>query len=424
MKQKILIIPSFLPYPLNTGGNIGVFEMINYFREKYDLSLIVSDFSGKITPAFIELKALWPDVDIYVFKRTFLQRVSNSLFYKLQKLFYKFFKKRYFQNTIWYQDESNLVENAFNYTEHFSDRTFVNYVNDIIKSKTFDLIQVEFYGNISLPVFLKSNCPIIFIHHELRFVRKEREFVIIAPDDKYLKAMLAQMKAYEIEMLKNYDKVVLLSEVDKIILSPYLPEHLLYVSPLGIKKKTQNVANENYSFNNTLSFLGGGVHYPNRDGLIWFIENGVPLLKDKLPAIKLQIIGQWDSDFRAKYESDDIKFPGFVENLDEALVNSIMIVPVRIGSGIRMKIIEAVNLGIPFVTTSVGVEGLDFRDKTDCFIADDICQFVESIIDLISNVELQTSFIKNAQAQSKELFSFEIAMRKRQELYNSILSDK
>ena len=421
MKQKILIISSYLPYPLNTGGNIGVFEMINHFREKYDLSLLVSGSSGKITPALNELKALWPDVDIYVFKRTFWQRVPNSLFYRLQKVFYKVFKKRYFRETTWCRNESDLVENAFNYTSHISDRIFANYANDIIEAKEFDLIQVEFYGNISLPIFLKADCPVIFIHHELNFVRAEREFATIAPDDKYLKAMLAQIKAYEIEVLKNYDKVVLLSEIDKNILSPHLPEQLLYVSPLGIKKKTQHVAGENYSFNNTLSFLGGGIHYPNRDGLIWFLENCFPELKTELPAIKLQIIGQWEREFISKYESEDIKFLGFVESLNETLVNSIMIVPIRIGSGIRMKILEAVNLGIPFVTTSVGVEGLDFLNNEDCFIMDSPNKFVQSLELLIDNPDIQIRFIKSARKRMVELCSYEKAIEKRQTLYDSLI---
>ena len=418
--KKILIISSFIPYPYNAGGHIGVFEMINHFREKYDLSLVVPCINKEDISSYKELKALWPDVNIYIFQKTFLQRITNSFFYKLQKIFYLAFKKRYFRDSIWHHDKSGIVENIFNYTEHISDRLFANYVNDIIQSDQFDLVQVEFYGNISLPVFLKQTCPVAFIHHELRFVKSEREVATIAPDDKFLKGMLAQLKSYEIEMLKNYNRIVLMSEIDKNILSPYLPENLLYVSPSGIKIRGKNTGTENYVFNNILTFLGGENHYPNIDGLVWFMENCFSLLLQQHPSIKLHIIGKWGHEFISKYESEKIRFLGFVENLDEALLNSIMIVPVRIGSGIRMKIIDGINAGIPFVTTTIGVEGWDFRNNMDCFIADTPEEYVRCLSQLITDKQMQNLFIRNSQIRLKELYSFDKAMEKRQKLYDSI----
>ena len=420
MMKKILIILDYLPYPPTSGGNIGVFEMINHFRKVHQITITFLSYKQNDKKNTVSLKQRWPDVEIIPFTRSFKERILNSLYYRIQHIFYKFTCSHFFsgitQDKLFY----NLVENMFAPTKQLCDRYFLNYINNnILKKKPYDLIQVEFYNNISAPVFLKSTCPVIFIHHELRFVRDKRIISIVAPENKILRTMNAQLKAYEMEMLKNFDKVVLLSEIDKNALSPYLSENLLYVSPLGIKKE-QNPNSKTFVFNNTITFLGAEEHFPNKDGLTWFLKNCFPLLKQKCPAIKLHVIGKWNKEFISKYECEDIKFFGFVEDLDNALSNSIMIVPIRIGSGIRMKIIDSINTGIPFVTTTIGVEGWDFRNNIDCFIADSANEYVSCLLQLISDEQLQNLFIQNSQIRFDELYSFEKAIKKRQELYDNI----
>lgn len=421
-EKNILIISSCLPYPLSSGGNIGVFEMINHFRKKQQITFTFLSYKKNDKKNVAVLKQLWPDVEILPFNRSFKQRILNSLYYKAQHFFYKFTCSHFFSEITQNKSFYKLVENMSPPTRHLCDRYFLRHINNhILKKKSYDLIQAEFYNNISSPVFLKSTCPIIFIHHELRFVRDERIISTVATENKLLRTINAQIKTYEIEMLKNFNKVVLLSEIDKNALSSYLPESLLYVSPLGIKKG-QNTNPKTFVFNNTIIFLGSGEHYPNRDGLTWFLENCFPLLMQKCPTIKLQIIGKWDNEFISIYEREGIKFLGFAENLDKALSNNIMIVPVRIGSGIRMKIIDCINAGIPFVTTTIGVEGWDFRNNIDCFIADSPEEYVDRLSQLIFDKQLQDLFIQNSQNRLNELYSFEKAMKRRQELYDEIFN--
>lgn len=403
---------------------MGVFEMINHFRTKYQITFTFPAYGNKEEKHISELKQLWPEVEILPFKRTFRKSICNKLYYKIQHFFYRFTCKRFFSDLPWGNPPSVLIENASVLTEHLGDRDFYHYINSLFEKSRFDLIQAEFYSNIAIAAFLNVSCPIIFIHHELRFIKNKREFSIIAPDDKLLGTMISLQKTYETEMLKHFCKVVLLSETDKKALQPDLPEDMLFVSPLGIRIKEKERKNRSFIFNNTLTFLGGEMHFPNKDGLVWFLDECFPLLKKEIPALQIHIIGTWSSDFISKYSLfENIKFLGFVENLDDVLSNTIMIVPIRIGSGIRMKILEAINYGIPFVTTSIGVEGLDFRNGIDCIIANDAHQLVKDTLNLISDIELQSSYIKNSQDRLKELYSFEGAIIKRQQLYDSLLNN-
>ena len=112
---------------------------------------------------------------------------------------------------------------------------------------------------------------------------------------------------------------------------------------------------------------------------------------------------------------------GFVDDLESAIQNTIMIVPITIGSGIRMKILEAANLGIPFVSTSVGAEGIPVLSGRHCLLADDPSDFVDAILQLKDH-EKRAMFIQNAHQLIETNYSLEALRRNRRALYASIFN--
>lgn len=122
--------------------------------------------------------------------------------------------------------------------------------------------------------------------------------------------------------------------------------------------------------------------------------------------------------FETKYPG--VRFLGYVEVLSDALKDSIMIVPITIGSGIRMKILEACSNGIPFVSTTVGAEGIPVVDGRHCYIADDPQIFVQDIIKLQS-ADIQKQFVANCHSMIDELYSMDALKCNREEIYRSVL---
>ena len=100
-----------------------------------------------------------------------------------------------------------------------------------------------------------------------------------------------------------------------------------------------------------------------------------------------------------------------------------MIVPITIGSGIRMKILEASSLGVPFVSTSVGAEGLPVENGKNCFIADDKEMFVNCILKL-QDTTIQEKFIENAHTMILEKFSIKALRENRLDIYKHVLNNK
>ena len=120
---------------------------------------------------------------------------------------------------------------------------------------------------------------------------------------------------------------------------------------------------------------------------------------------------------QSKYE--DVFFLGYVDNLNATLKDSVMIVPITIGSGIRMKILEACSNGIPFVSTSVGAEGIPVVHGKHCFLANTPSEFVNAIIN-IQDADVQMKFVKNSALLIKKHYSLDSLRENRLSIYADV----
>ena len=175
-----------------------------------------------------------------------------------------------------------------------------------------------------------------------------------------------------------------------------------------------------YNFKNKLFFLGGDEHFPNKEGITWFLDNCWAKLNVENPGLTLHIIGNWSDESKTKYSNHkNIIFLGFVDSLTDVLKDGIFIVPIRIGSGMRMKIIDAVLNGVPFVTTTIGVEGLNFENQIDCLIGDSYSDFSACIQTLIYNPNLAVQLVNNARETLFAKYSYERLITIRKDFYDS-----
>jgi glycosyltransferase involved in cell wall biosynthesis len=101
---------------------------------------------------------------------------------------------------------------------------------------------------------------------------------------------------------------------------------------------------------------------------------------------------------------------------------SVMIVPLRIGSGMRMKILEGAAWHVPMVSTTVGAEGLPMNHMENCILADTAQDFVDGILTLSADVSLQNQFVKNAKSIIKLGYSVEECGQVRNEIYKRLIS--
>ena len=141
------------------------------------------------------------------------------------------------------------------------------------------------------------------------------------------------------------------------------------------------------------------------------------------PEYHLNIIGKWDENEMAMYMDSypHLHFLGFVENLSDELKGTVMIVPITIGSGIRMKILEAASLSVPFVTTSIGVEGLEFKNGESCLIGDTPEDFLNGILAMESR-DVRNRMVNMAKQIVETKYSFDALRRNRLEILSKVIN--
>jgi len=147
-----------------------------------------------------------------------------------------------------------------------------------------------------------------------------------------------------------------------------------------------------------LLFIGSLDYIPNQEGLIWFIENVWKKFPHAFHDCLFYIAGRNAPLQLKKYlNRQPVKYVGEVDDAFRFMHSGgVMVVPLLSGGGIRVRIIEAMALGLPVVTTSIGAEGLDVSDGSNILIADDPEVFSNAVTRLLENQSFFASMGKNA----------------------------
>ncbi len=414
-KENILIVTPYLPYPIDSGGAQAQFHMIDFIRKNLNVHLA---FTYRSTPDMEnnieQLRAIWPDVKLYPFV------------IKRQNFWYRKCRQILSSCNRWHENRSRKYVDhllATPFDENFPYE-FIDYLGKIIRKNNIDLVQFEFAQFQNL-VYGFPEVKRIFIQHEIQFVRNERYMKGKSEISTCNSYQMRMLKATEIAAMESCDAVVVLTEVDKDILVKEGIKTSLFVSPAVIPLPDIKLESQ-YHFNDKLVFLGGSNHHPNYEGMMWFLQNVWPQILSKKPHTKLEIVGQWKQSHinPIKLKYNNVEFAGFVPSIEPHLKGAIMIVPILTGSGMRMKIIDAVNYGVPFITTKVGVEGLDFENDKDCFIADTPEEFAQRTLELMDDSNKQQAFREEALVRIKEMMPTDLLLNKRLDIYKKLLMNK
>lgn len=405
LNKKILITTSVFPYPLNSGGAQAQYHMINALRKHMQISFAYVSTNIENESA---LKKEWPDVNFYPYQEQRPCWLIRKYRKKIRKLFTKIDNNRSIINPYL----SHSFERAIDYG-------FLSFLQQVIDENKIEIIQFEFANSLNI-AFAFPNIKRIYVQHEIHFIRNLRfikEINTLPPYDYYQFNMLKQQ---ELTAMNACTAVITLTETDKNILSEEGVTCPIFVSPAIIPSPT--TISTNYKFSNNLIFVGGDQHQPNYEGIMWFLNNVWNDILKENPQTTLFIIGKWRKRnkkmIRQTYKQ--VEMTGFIPSITSYSNHSIMIVPILTGSGMRMKIIEAANNGIPFITTQVGVEGLTFENGKDCYIENTHSAFAKSTLALMNNYNTQLTFRTNAFKKIKETYNTDKLIKQRMDVYQQI----
>jgi glycosyltransferase involved in cell wall biosynthesis len=155
-----------------------------------------------------------------------------------------------------------------------------------------------------------------------------------------------------------------------------------------------------------LLFIGNLAHRPNDDAVLFFMREVYPQLRQRLPNIHLDIIGDNPSAAIAAFNSAAVRVRGYVPDVEPYLRDArVFIAPLRFGAGIKGKVGEAMAHGLPVVTTSIGAEGFGLTHLFDVMIADDPASFAAAVEQLYSQKELWERVAHNSRLRIEKYFT-------------------
>lgn len=169
----------------------------------------------------------------------------------------------------------------------------------------------------------------------------------------------------------------------------------------------------------------GTLHYPpNADGIRWFLKDVFPLVLSREPEAHLTIIGKNPPDDFVTLAGQDplhIQVTGYVEDLNPYFEQSaIIVVPVRAGGGMRVRILEAFARGMPLVTTTVGLEGIDAQDGREVIVRDESETFAQAVVDLLENPAEQSKLALAGRKQVEAKYDWHLALKGMDQVFSGV----
>ncbi len=416
-KHSILIISYISPYPVTDGGRVSIYGTVNYLRKYFDITLVFGVYSQAEATGTEELKKIWPDVDI----RPFIDYRQPGLMKKIKTPLKKIYGpvKTGIKNII--RKQKPVSRSSFRLQPiEIIYKPFVSFIQDILSKKRFDIIQVEYIGLISLINILPEEPKKIFVQIENRFLLLRDMLTTEHEEEFYKNYLVNNARNQEASFMRMYDHVFALNRNDGQIMEKEMNLDNVFVTPYPILDSMMKTQQGEMFKASKILFIGSQAHYPNEDAVKWFVDTMYKEIK-RQTGLKLYVTGNWSKEVINKYPG--VEFTGFVDDLSDLMNNSIVISPIRIGGGgVRAKVIMAMAMRSPVISTTLCAEGLEeLEDGKNILLADTESSIINSIKKLVDNPVLGQNIIENASALIERHYSEKAVGERRRKFYNSIL---
>ena len=403
MKERILFVTNLLPYPLDNGGKIKTYNTLCVLKEIYDIDLLCFIEDDNDLTYIKELERL--GINLNCVKKILrhagkpyllLFEVVKSLFSRYPYIISKFLSKEMHKLI-----RVNALKNKYKYI-------YIDHLQ--LFPYFYDAMSVDRKVKVILD---QHNVESQIVQRRLNNSRNlfSKLFLIL----EYWKALLFEKSA-----CKRADIVLAITEQDKVkILELTCGKCNCHVSPYVMKREEiKFLGNCNEKI---ILFIGTMSWYPNEDGLLWFYNNVFKAFDLGGKGWKLIVVGNSPTKRVLKLADDSfVKVTGYVDDVTSYIQKSLLsVVPLRIGGGMRIKILDLFKWGVPVISTDIGCEGIPASDNKSILIANSPEEFLKKINLFEQNERLRENLVENAFKLIDEKYSFERARGQFQEILNS-----
>ncbi len=231
----------------------------------------------------------------------------------------------------------------------------------------------------------------------------------------YLKLRREERAAWQ-----QFDGITLTSERDEQLLRRDAPGKPTAVTPNAVDTDFFQPSGAPVEAG-TILFFGAINYYPNTEGLLFFLDEVFPYVKQQHPGARLMIVGQQPPPAIMSRASEDVIVTGLVDDVRPYLERAaVVIAPLRIGGGTRLKIVEAMAMGKPIVATHIGAEGLDVNHDENILLSDTAEDFAGQVVRVLDDAALAQRLGQAARHRADSLYTWRAAVDRLERFYQEL----
>jgi glycosyltransferase involved in cell wall biosynthesis len=371
--MKILVVGSRVPWPLNDGGAIAIYRMLQGLSQAGAEVLFFSYNTHKHHVSATDLEQHFSFCRVFTFNIDTTPRILGAL--------------------------KNLISGENYNISRFYSAEAIRALSAVVKDHAPDLVHFDsLYSTPLLPAVRGKNIPLVLRQHNAEFKIWEKLAATASNPFKkwYFSHLAKQLKNYELATLREFDAVIPITNEDKDVFLHHVPGVKCHVCSVGlpetVQKATFNPAEPAFFHIGSMEWM------PNVQGVQWLVSEVWPLLRQKLPNAVLHLAGKGmpANDFR--FTAPGVVVHGEVPSSEHFMMSGgIMCVPLFSGGGIRVKLLEAMSMGIPVVSTDIGAAGAGAHHGTHLLLASTADEFAQAMQNLAIDAELRMRLTNSAE---------------------------
>ncbi len=396
--MRILFLHSQIPYPLDTGAKIRTYQLLRHLGRRHEVTLACFGRPGD-DDALAAVRRITAEV-VLLDGHTRGPRANALALMKSLRRGLPFSVGKYVHAAAMAQVRRHSQKVSFAAVHVDQPHLAVTAPPLAYAARVIHEHNIE--SQIALRFYEKAAHPVLkqFLHDQYR-----------------------RMERFETALWRQADHVVTVSDQDREQVLAACPDQNVTVVENGVDL-------EYFAFaphaQNTphLVYTGSMDWLPNEDAVLYFAEHIFQQIRSRYPQALFTIVGRRPSDkVRRLGQIAGIHVTGTVDDVRPYYAGATaLVVPLRIGGGSRLKILEAMSAGVPVLSTTIGCEGLDVQDDEHLLIADEPGLFAEKTIELLSRQDLQTRLSNNARIRVEEKYSWASMADRLAALYDALAS--
>jgi glycosyltransferase involved in cell wall biosynthesis len=385
---RILFLTQICPYPPTNGGAIKTFNILKHLGSAHDVRLLMLVRQEPDAATLERLARHCREIGFCGIRRSAARNALDAA------------------RSLWKRE-------SFIITRDFRPQMQAK-VLEALAETPFDLIYVD-----HLQMFQyvpgEAPCPVLLDEHNVEWQIIERFAVAgrALAQRAFASLEWRKLRAYELSACRRADIVLTVTDLDRRTIALHgIPEGKISAVPIGVDVDMVRPVQLSASSANVLTF-GTMSWPPNADSVEYFASEIYPRIKKEVPEARFTVVGANPPSRIGALGAGDrsIQITGFVEDLREpASEAAAFVVPLRIGSGMRVKILDAMALGLPVVTSSIGCEGINVESGKHALVADTPEEFAEAVVHLLRNPEDRRRFGAAGRALVESVYSWPLVL--------------